>query len=421
MLDCYTIIKKDKQIFKFCFYGFFKNLKFFEPYLIIYLLNLNFDLFQIGILIAIKEIVTYAFEIPSGIIADYYGKKKELLLCFSFYIISFIFFFLGFNFFILSVGMVFFGLGEAFRSGTHKAMILEYLEHKNWYKYKGFVYGRTRSYSLLGSSLSAFISIVLVLNLPSLKWIFLIAIIPYILDFLLILSYPNFLDITHRNNGHNKNNFINDSFKKLKSISKNKKISLIILSSSTYDAVFKAIKDYIQPILNTIILTSGVGYFMNFNAEDSLKIYLGIIYGIFYIFSSLVSKNIYKLSNKYNALILFNKMYDFMGIILITLSFTIKYNFFFGSVIIYFILYLMKDGRKPVFVDVSSDYMEKSQRVTVLSIESQIRAILMVFFAPLFGFIANNVSINSLFLSIGIIILIFNRILRLEKNILVKN
>ena len=159
MKEVYKRIKRDLLIWKFGFYGLFKNLQFFEPYLLIYLLSMKLCLFQIGLLYSIREIITYIFEIPSGILADHYGKKTELLICFIWYIISFIFFFLGMNFYIISVAMVFYGLGEAFRSGTHKSMIYSYLEQKGWFEHKTFVYGRTRSFSLIGSSISAFISI----------------------------------------------------------------------------------------------------------------------------------------------------------------------------------------------------------------------------------------------------------------------
>jgi len=39
MEDIYQEIKKDFQVKKFCYYGFLKNLRFFEPYLYIYLLQ----------------------------------------------------------------------------------------------------------------------------------------------------------------------------------------------------------------------------------------------------------------------------------------------------------------------------------------------------------------------------------------------
>ena len=44
--------------------------------------------------------------------------------------------------------MVFFGFGEAFRSGTHKAMIMAYLDKKDIKDSKSKVYGKTRSFSL---------------------------------------------------------------------------------------------------------------------------------------------------------------------------------------------------------------------------------------------------------------------------------
>ena len=79
-------------------------------------------------------------------------------------------------------------------------MILSYLEKKDWFIHKAFVYGRTRSFSLLGSSLSSFISIIFILNIPATRWIFLITIVPYILDFFLIYSYPSYLNEKKINN-----------------------------------------------------------------------------------------------------------------------------------------------------------------------------------------------------------------------------
>ena len=182
------------QIFKFEMYGFLKNLRFFEPYLIIYLTLSSLNLFQVGLLISIREIVIYIFEIPSGVIADMYGKKVELIMCFVFYIISFIVFFFATSFWMFAVAMILFGLGEAFRSGTHKAMIMGFLDHNGIKETKTKIYGQTRAMSLVGSMVMSIIAIVFVLWLPELKYLFLMSIIPYLLDVLLIASYPNYLN-----------------------------------------------------------------------------------------------------------------------------------------------------------------------------------------------------------------------------------
>ena len=51
--------------------------------------------------------------------------------------------------------------------------------------------------------------------------------------------------------------------------------------------------------------------------------------------------------------------------------------------------------------------MKKEQRATMLSVEAQIKSVLVFIFAPLFGLIA-DFNIPILFLGIGIVMLIVN-------------
>jgi len=414
--DLHELIKKDRQIKKFCLYGFLKNLKFFEPYLYIYLIEVvHLNLFQIGTLFSIRGIIIYIFEVPSGIFADQYGKKTELMICFIFYIASFFFFFLGGSYAVVAVAMVFFGLGEAFRSGTHKAMIYSYLEQKGWFEHKTFVYGRTRSFSLIGSSLSAFAAIFLIIKLPRMQLIFLFSIIPYILDFLLILSYPKSLNEQVETTISIKN-FITHSIKQLKNIFANRPLRKVVVSSSLFDAIFKVLKDYIQPILNDIILVSGIYVVASMDAATQLKIILGIIYGVMYIFSSWVSRNVYRLKLKFNSDKLMDISFDIFGIVFFIMFFAVKTKIILVVILLYFFLYPLKDGRRPLVVDVLGDCMKKDERATVLSIDSQLSSLFMIILAPLFGYIADRFSIATLFFIVGLSILVLNRFLRVEKN-----
>ena len=415
MENIYQVIKQNNQIKKFCLYGFLKNLRFFEPYLYIYLLQvIGLNLFQIGTLFSIREAITYIFEVPSGILADQYGKKIELVICFIFYILSFFFFYIGGNYFIIVIAMFFFGLGEAFRSGTHKAMIYSYLEEKGWFKYKTFVYGRTRSFSLIGSSISAFAAIFIIIRLPEMKTIFLFSIIPYVLDFLLILSYPNSLNERVESTLNLKKFFI-FSVRKVKEIFSNQDLKKVILSSSLFDGIFKILKDYIQPILQDIILISGIYAVAAMDADTRLKIILGIIYGVIYIFSSMVSRNVYRLNLKIKSNRLMDISFDIFSILFFILFFAIKLEMIILVILLYFILYLLKDGRRPLVVDVFGDIMRKTERVTVLSVESQTRSLFMIILAPVFGYIADGFGIATLFFVIGFSLLILNRFLRVEK------
>jgi len=415
MGEIYELIKKNRQIKKFCLYGFLKNLKFFEPYLYIYLIQVvRLNLFQIGTLFSIRGIVIYLFEVPSGVFADQYGKKTELMICFIFYIASFFFFFLGGSYAIVAVAMVFFGLGEAFRSGTHKAMIYSYLEQKGWFKHKTFVYGRTRSFSLIGSSLSAFASILLIIRLPRMQSIFLFSIIPYVIDFLLIWSYPDTLNEPVETTISIKN-FITYSIKQLKNIFTNRLLRTVVVSSSLFDAIFKVLKDYIQPILNDIILISGIYVVASMEAATQLKIILGIVYGVMYIFSSWVSRNVYRLNLKFKSGKLMDISFDILGIVFFIMFFAVKTKIMLIVILLYFFLYPLKDGRRPLAVDVFGDCMKKNERATVLSIDSQLSSLFMIVLAPLFGYIADRFGIAMLFLVIGLSILVLNRFLRVEK------
>ena len=100
-----------------------------QAYLLLILMEWGYSLFQIGVLHSVTFAFTYVFEVPSGLIADHFGKKNELLLCFVWYMLSFAFYSFGeSSFWVLVLASGFYGLGEAFRSGTHKAMICAWLD-----------------------------------------------------------------------------------------------------------------------------------------------------------------------------------------------------------------------------------------------------------------------------------------------------
>ena len=186
--DIKRFIVADSLVWRFCLYGAIKNLQFFEAYLLVILLEWGYNLFQIGILQSIIYALTYLFEVPSGVIADHFGKKNELLLCFIFYMVSFTFYAFGdLSFTVLVFASIFYGLGEAFRSGTHKAMIMQWLDKQGLGAYKTFIYSRTRSFSNLGSAVNAVISILLIVWLTNnYRLLFAISVLPFVADFLMV-------------------------------------------------------------------------------------------------------------------------------------------------------------------------------------------------------------------------------------------
>ena len=425
-------ILSEPLMWKFRFYGFFKNLRFFEPYLLILLLgylgHLEYPLLTIGSLFLVQEVFTYLFEIPSGILADKFGKKNELLVCFVFYIASFVLYFIGFSlsfdfFFVLFIAAALYGLGESFRSGTHKAMILAWLDKNDYSDHKAFVYGRTRSWSLIGSTLNGITSVFLVLFLPSAQWVFLVAIIPYIFDFILRTTYPKYMN-EHKLRETSFWKEMGKGFKDMILAFKSKNLTKGVFSSATYDAIFKSLKDYIQPIIKIyiVIIIANFGLTSNsFNltSDDIIKVILGIMYSLFYLVSSISSRNAHYVKSwfrgaKQSMDILF---YLFAGILILNAIF-ITVQLPIVVIFLYLFIFAFQNLRRPLCVDYLGDIMKKEQRTTILSAESQVKSFLVFIFAPLFGFIADSAgpllgletyySIPILFVLIAIIVILVN-------------
>ncbi len=392
--------KKDVQIHKFGWYGLLKNLRFFEPFLWIYLLASGLSFLEIGFLYSIREIIVYVFEIPSGVIADRFGKKNELIVCFLFYIISFIFFFIGERYYIFVIAMVLFGFGEAFRSGTHKAMIMSYLDKNELKESKSQVYGFTRSISNIGSAISSVLGVLLYLYTLNISVLFLLAIIPYVLDLLLIISYPSYLnnriDSTFTVKG-----FLKENVYSIKYALTTKGLNRCLFESASFTAIFKTIKDYIQPL----IIGVGISYLIleGYNEEDHLMIIVGMIYAISQFISVFISKNAYRLENVFPIRMILNITWLLMAIVSIFLGlFT---NYLWVIVVSYILYYGLQNIRKPFMVEKIGDASEESKRASVLSIESQITSLIVMFLAPLLGYISDTLGIGYMFISLGVLML----------------
>jgi MFS family permease len=368
--------------------------------MIIFFLQSDLTLFHVGLLYSIREVIVYIFEIPSGVIADRYGKKTELYACFIFYIISFVIFFLGSTFFIFALAMLFYALGEAFRSGTHKSIIMSYLDQEEIKDSKSKVYGTTRSYSLIGSTIMSLISIVFVLYLPEIRYLFLIAIVPYTLDLFLIMSYPDSLNERHDSDFHFKE-FITHNIESIKYAFSHWKITGLLLNASTYQAGFKSIKDYIQPLI--VSMTLGYMVFDTLNEDEHSKIYIGVIYAVIYLASAYASKQAHRVEKVGSPKKIVQYMWLFSGALLILLSaFTSSIIVVF---LVFFFLYIFLNIRRPLMVERLGDTVDSQKRASMLSVEAQTTSLLVAIFAPLIGLIADY-NMSLLFYLVGIVMVI---------------
>lgn len=377
-------------------YGFLKNLRFFEPFLVLFLLSSGISFLQIGILYSVKSIATNILEIPTGIVADLYGRKKSMLFSMTSYIFSFLIFYFSHMFLLYIFAMILFAFGEAFRTGTHKAMIFDYLKIKNIEYLKVQYYGSTRAASQLGSALNSILAATIVFFSGDYRKIFAFTIIPYILNFINLATYPKELDKLNVKKSKKA------TLKDFLSAILNLKVLKIILNTSSYSAMFKSIKDYLQPILETFALSLPI--FVGLSDKKRSSLVIGFVYFVLYLLTSFASKNSWKIGRKGSSIALnITLIFGAFAIMFAGLSYMFK--FYIVSIVIFIILFVVENLRRPISVAYISENVNSDAMASVLSVESQSTTLLTAIFSIVAGYFADRFGIGNAVTFSGIILI----------------
>jgi len=387
----------NKQYIKFCAYGFLKNLRFFDAFFILFLLEKGLNYTEIGILYAVREIIINIFEIPSGIIADTYGRKNSLLASFLLYIISFSVFYISNDFWLFLTAFILFGIGDAFRTGTHKGIIMNYLEQNKWNDQKIHYYGHTRSWSQRGSAISALAAGLIVFYSGNYQNIFLYSIIPYVLNLLLIMSYPDELNRSLKQREQKNKIRIGTTFKSFFKNIKRPNVLKIVNMSAVHSAYLKAVKDYIQPLMVNVALL--IPIMLNFEADRKNGIIIGVLYFFIYIMTSYASKFASKAAKKNKKNISYITL--LCGFVCgITCGVFYIYELWVISLIAFVGIYIIENVRKPILTGFIADNVENEVLASVISVESLLKTIMTAIIALAFGLIADNYGIGIAFVSL---------------------
>ena len=385
-------ITKNIQYYKFCAYGFFKNLRFFDAFIFLFFMEKGLLFVQIGVLYSIREIVVVVMEIPSGVIADSLGRKQILVLSFFFYILSFITFYFSEQYVPFMFGMAFYALGDALRSGVHKAMIYQYLKINNWSDQKVNYYGHTRSWSQLGSAVSALFAGIIVFYSGNYSSIFLASIVPYLIDMFLIMSYPKSLDIKLKSFSKQA---MADQFKKVLRAFVISFTSIrflkVLTSNSIYTGYFKAVKDYIQPLLKSFALA--MPFLAYLNDEKKTAVIIGVIYFFIFLLTSRASRISGKLAARFNEMgrpLNLTILIGF-GIGVIT-GLTYFSSYFILAILGFILIIIIENLRKPIGFAMVAELSKEKAMATTLSATSQAKSIFAAIISALIGWIADLFS-----------------------------
>jgi MFS family permease len=390
---------RNRQYVKFSSYGFLKNLRFFDAFLILYLVEKGLPYTQIGLLYAIRELAINVSEIPSGIVADTIGRKKSLVGSFLIYILSFLFYYLAKDFWMFLPAFLLFGVADAFRSGTHKGMIMEYLRLNHWEDQKVDYYGHTRSWSQMGSALSSLIAGVIVFHTGSYRYIFLYSVIPYLLNLMLILSYPAELDGYVGRMHQRRIPGFRSTVRQFLQVIRRPKVLEIIHASAIHTAFLTAVKDYIQPLMVQVAVL--IPLVLQLDAEKRNGIFIGIFYFLIYILTSFASRQASRAvtGNKsrisYRTLILGFLFGAVAGALYLK-------EFWIVSLVAFVGIYLVENLRKPILTGFIADQVPNEILTSVISAQSFLKTVMTAFLALVFGIVADRSGIGVSLLAVSL-------------------
>ena len=384
---------------RFSLYGFLKNQQYYDYFLLLAFRQMGLSYSLIGVLIALREVMINIMEIPTGAIADLYGRRKSMIFSFVAYIISFATFGLsGMEAMegklaqstlmpLLFLAMVFFAIGDAFRTGTHKAMIFTWLRIQGRTDERTKVYGYTRSWSKIGSAVSVVLACVFVFATRSFIYVFFFAIIPYIINIINVLGYPKEVD------GNIKaETTIGEVVQHLKEalVISVKQASLrrLIFESMGFEGFFKASKDYLQPILKAAALPLTAALFANIQltGEQKSVFLIGPVFFILFILSALASRNAYRLvHNPGQEDKTARLLWGVSVVIFLALLPAMYYGVHWVMITGFIMVYVMQNLWRPILISRFDAHSDEAKGATVLSIESQAKSVSTMIIAPMLG------------------------------------
>ncbi len=408
--------KKNIQYYKFCLYGFLKNLKFFEPFFILFLKEKGLSWVEVGTVYSLRMIVRVVFEIPSGIIADTLGRRRSMIFSYIMYLGSFLAYYLAGNYILILAATFIFALGDAFRTGTHKAMIFEYLKINNWQDQKAHYYGHTRSWSQAGSAVSSLIAAGLILAGSNYQEVFLYTGIPYLAGIVLLISYPSFLEGTKNNADAKtllqrlKGTFVS-TFRSFGDV----KVLRAVSNLSSHSGYFTAVKDYLQPVLSTVALS--IPFLTGFGEYNREAIVIGVVYFVLYFITSYASRNSGRMvefaghgSGAMNGLLVTGLLAGGLSGLFYGLEISMIAVVFFVGV------YVIENLRRPAAIAGISELFDADIQASVLSVESQVKDLFGAILAFIIGLFAEWLGVGAALVVVSAFILVLMPFFRIKKS-----
>lgn len=356
----------------------------------LFLLSRGLDLFQIMLVNLSFMVANFIFEIPTGAYADYFGRKRAIVLSSFFMMLCLIVYFESSNIYMFIAAEILAALSFTFASGALDAWMVDSLEKKGYVGKVDFIFSHAaiigKTASLFGGLIGAYIATV------SLALPFGVGAIVALTALLVSIFYIH--EDFKVKKGLNFSGGITQMARVTKnSITygvRNKVVLWLIFSSILATFAFQPLNMYWSPRMNE--LAGNQVWLMGW-------VWAGM--SLFMMFGSFVVKELLKREKTYAWILITTALFLAVPILLSASS------SIFAIVLISFLTYEIGRGMlSPAHKAYLNKYIPGEQRATVLSFDSMMGKLGAAGGLLILGWVGKNYSIQVSWLVSGILLLL---------------
>ncbi|HLD22173.1 MAG TPA: MFS transporter [Patescibacteria group bacterium] len=323
----------------------------------------------------------FLLEIPTGAIADYFGRKYSLALGAAVQVIAAVLYGTFPHFGVFLLAEVLFAAAIALMSGADKALLYDSLQEAGKEKESTKLFGRAHSFELFGILVSALVGGVIAssfgLNAPML-----FTAIPYVVAVIIALSMRELT--VHQN------------------VSESKRYSDILRKGFTYLYHHKELR----PLVGDAILVSASAYFVIWLYQLLLTnngipiVYFGSVHAGLVAVEMLIAANFIFFEKWFRSA----KLFIVFSALITSVAFILTAVFPNMYMIVFFIVFAGGFGltRSEFLSAHMNTFIPSPQRATILSSISMFQRFLLVVLNPIIGYIADH-SIRSALVIVGVL------------------
>ncbi|MGL1892474.1 MAG: MFS transporter [Spirochaetaceae bacterium] len=372
-------VKLEKNIYKDYLFTFISRFNLTHGVWMLYLASKGLSLFQIGIMETVYHVSSFTMEIPTGAIADIYGRKISRILSTVCLIISTLIMIYSNSVIFFALSFFFTALSNNLESGAGDALIYDSIKEigrENEYtKIKGrneLIYQSTQTLALL---LGGYIATISYANVY--KGAFILACFAFVQA--LTFTEPTIGKVERSHNFFA--TFKKQLLDSILVVKKDKRIAEIIILLELFSTFYVTEFFYLQNMLK--------------NAGNT-EFVIGIILSIASLATAAIATQTYKIEKKISLKTLVTilpllAIFGFWGMT------------FPGVQKISFIILSMIEGVLYITIN---DYINKlipsAQRATILSLQSMVFSLFMIILFPIIGKLGDLYGLTTAFIIIAV-------------------